>query len=156
MDIQFCDILLFKNNTLLGKIIKHETKSIYTHSAIALDNFHLAEATHKGIKIDHIEDLSSGYDIYRYKDGLADKQKDKIKNFIYNKITTPYNYKELFSYLLNIELNFDLRFSDKKLICSQFVYWAYIYAGVDLLPNNKLTIITPANISQSKLLTKLK
>jgi len=156
MQIQPYDILLYKGNSILAKAISYITKSPYYHVSLALEeDFHLAEALPDGIDITHLHDLPSGYDIYRYKDELTQEQKDKIHEFIYLKIATPYGYEEIFACLLHKELGLNIPVADGKLICSQFAYLAYLYAGINLLPVLKENIITPADLSESQLLIKV-
>lgn len=154
MDIQPYDILLFKGTNIIAKLIEGITDSIYSHAGLYLGNFHLAEAMPKGIQIDHLADLPSGYDIYRYRFELTLEQKNKLNEFVYLKISMPYNYEELFSALLEEEFGIEFPIEHGKLICSQFVYLAYLYIGIDLLPGHE-GVVTPADLSTSELLIKV-
>lgn len=155
MKIQPYDILLFKGTSIIGRLIEGISHSQYSHAALSLgNNFHLAEATPSGIRIDHLADLPSGYDIYRYKHELNQKQKTKLHEFVYLKIATPYNYEELFSALLEEEFNIEFPVVKGKLICSQFCYYAFLYIGIDLLEGHN-GIVTPGDLGDSKLLYKV-
>lgn len=152
MNIEPYDILLFKGTSIISRIIEDVTKSKYSHVALSLgDNFHIAEAMPRGIMIDHLADLPSGYDVYRYKGNLTDEQKNKLHEFVYLKISTKYNYEELFSALLEEEFGIEFPIVKGKLICSQFVYLTFLYIGIDLLPNYK-GVVTPGDLSGSELL----
>lgn len=155
MQIQSYDIILFKGTSIIGRIIEGVTKSRYSHAALALnEDFHIAEATPSGIKINHLFDLPSGYDIYRFRDGLTDIQKNKLHEFVYLKISTKYNYEELFSALLQEEFGVEFPVVKGKLICSQFCLLAYKYAGIELLEGFE-GICTPGDLSESNLLEKI-
>jgi len=156
VQIQPYDILLYKGASIIAKAIQFVTKSEYSHCAISLnEDFHLAEALDKGIMITHLQDLPSGYDVYRYKETLTNEQKDKLHEFILLKVSTKYNYEEIFAELLHKELGLHIPVVDGKLICSQFVYMAYLYCGIELLPNFKDCIVSPADLSKSELLVKV-
>jgi len=156
MQIQPYDILLYKGTSIIAKLIESVTHSQYSHCAISLnEDFHLAEALDKGIMITHLQDLPSGYDIYRYKEELTPEQIDKLHEFILLKISTKYNYEEIFAELLHKELGLHIPVVKNKLICSQFAYMAYLYAGIDLLPEFKDIIVSPADLSMSELLVKV-
>jgi len=96
-----------------------------------------------------------GYDVFRYKYPLTNMQKDRLNEFVYLKIATKYNYKELFACLLKEKLGIDFPFVDDKLICSQFVDLSYRYAGINLVDLEKGKIVTPKNLSESKLLVRV-
>jgi len=153
MELQFGDIILFKHNDFIAKMIEKITKSPYSHASICLDKWHMAEALSDGIDITHLRDLPTGYDIYRY--NLNDEQKQKMQDFIYQKIACPYNYEELFACLLEKELNFKIPINKSKLICSQFVFNIFNFAGINLLPDFIGNIVTPADLSTSCILQKV-
>ena len=156
MQIQPYDILLYKGTSIIGKLIELVTHSQYSHCGLSVCDFHIAEALSKGIEITHSRDIPTGYDIYRYINPLTDEQKQKLHEFIYLKIATKYNFEELFSALLQEEYGIKFPVVKGKLICSQFVFLAYKYINVNLLPDlRKGEIVTPGDLSTSKLLVKI-
>lgn len=153
MNIQPYDILLFKGTDIISRIIEGVTKSKYSHVALSLGDWTLAEALPSGITIDFLKDKPQGYDIYRYKFELTDEQKNKLHKFVYLKIATPYNYQEIFSALLEEEFGINYPVTKHKLICSEFVFNAYLYCGINLLGGHS-GVVTPKDIGESKLLYK--
>ena len=155
MQLQAYDILLFKGEFIISKIIEWFTDSKYSHAGLYLGNWTIAEALPDGIIIDFLKDRPMGYDVFRYKYPLTNMQKDRLNEFVYLKIATKYNYKELFACLLKEKLGIDFPFVDDKLICSQFVDLSYRYAGINLVDLEKGKIVTPKNLSESKLLVRV-
>ena len=156
MQIQPYDILLYKGDSFIGNIIKFVTRSDYFHVSLAIDDIHVVEALPDGIDIMHLRDSKFGYDIYRFAEILTDNQKEKLHEFIYLKLATPYNYEEIFAELLHEELGLHIPVTSGKLICSEFVFACYLYCGINLLPDlEEGEIITPKSIAESKLLVKV-
>lgn len=146
--MQKYDILLYKGTSIISKIIRFITKSEYSHSAIVIDECHVAECNiWYSFRIRHISYVSDSYDLYRCKE---EYNKDKIMEFIHNNIGSKYDYREILRCL-----GFKIKDDKNKLICSESVYDCFKYAGCDLLPYNEDGITTPSDISKSKLLEKI-
>jgi uncharacterized protein YycO len=153
-----CDILLFRGKRLINKLIEFFTGSSYSHAALCLDEYHIAEADWMGININHINNNLDEFDVYRC--NLTKEQKDKIIEYTKNHLSCKYEYTELFRYVLEKYLKIRLPDSKNKFICSEFVYDAFQHAGVQLLEGDMLTskvlsVIAPSDLALSPLLEKV-
>ena len=148
-----------KGKSFISRAIQLVTKSSYSHIGIYLGNYTIAEALGRGVTIDFIHDLPQGYDIFRLKPEImfTETQKNKLDDFILQKISTPYNYEKIFACLLEEELGIKIPVVKNRMICSEFAYLAYRYAlGFDILPDiPDHEIITPEMISESEFLIKV-
>lgn len=149
------DIILVKGNGFISNSIKRATNSIYSHAAIAVDRYHLIEtAWNYPLKIRHISYRLGEYDIYYYP-GMTEAQRQRIREFLLNALNFPYDYIQLVSHLLNILLGWKVVNSNSRFICPEVIDRAFQAAGIDLMPDRELGILTPADLARSKLLIKL-
>ena len=121
LELQFGDYLLFKGTDILSEAIECVTNSKYSHAAFAsADPFHVIEATPTGVKINPINVPSGMYDVFRVP--MTYIQKNRLRDYLYSIIGTPYNYLEDICYLSEKEFGINIPYSKNSVICSQIVY----------------------------------
>jgi hypothetical protein len=149
------DLLFYKGTNPVSKLISKVTKSPYTHVALVLDEFHLVEADwYHPLAIRHIVYRTGDYDIYRPQN-LTEKQKAKIKAYIYETINSGYDYKLVMSHLFKY-FGGKLLDNPSRFDCSEWIDLAFLYSGYDFLPNVAFSTITPAELVKSPKLKLVK
>jgi len=163
------DILLFKGNSLLSKLIKMSTKSEYSHVAIVLDpkNNVGIEAILKGVRAFDLRKLDiNDVDIFRIKEELLLKVCfDKTTSFLVDKLGSKYDKLgviwlgclKLFSFCIGGVLKPHNKFQKSKdYFCSELTYLAFAEGDIDIVPEVESSDITsPGDISRSSVIIKL-
>lgn len=139
------DVLFYKGNGLLSKVIKLITKGEYSHVGIFIDEYHIVEINYNfTYKLRHNKYRSGAYDVYRCNVGVDE---NAMTDYIHNTLGQRYDFRELLRCLgLKVKDNKD------RVICSECVYDLFKAGGVDLLDND---IVTPHSLSESKYLTRI-
>ena len=159
MKLKSCDLILVKGSkdNFISREIEEITNSPYSHVAgyIGRNEVVEAEGFEKTGKVQLNKYNKNDYDIYRC-DNLTEDKRDKIIGYINGQIGSRYDYfllvVEFFRYVLHKALPYKEPFGSH--ICSQLWSEAFKSVGIDLCPNIKFP--SPADISQSKLLKKIK
>lgn len=152
MEIKPMDIIFYKGDSLISKIIKKVTKSEYSHMAIIVDNLHIIETDWKfPVSINHLSYSTLSYDVYRCAE-LNEGQRREMLNFLRDELQKKYDWTFLFSRWLHIMFGTRIRNNTEKYNCDELVFAAYKHVGI-LLTDEEL--ITTEVISKSKCLTKL-
>lgn len=142
--MQKYDLIFYKGNNVLGRLIRWITNSPYSHVAMYLGDNHIVEANYfNTLRVKHLKYKRHQYDVYRVKD-LNNEHYCKIDEYIKIHVNSKYDYRELLRILFPF-----MRIKDNlsKLICSEFIYDCFNYAGICLLDND---ITTPNDLSGSK------
>jgi len=148
--LQSCDLILYKGNGLVSKLIRLFSKSSFSHVALVLDEFHLLEIDWKyKSKIRHISYSKNNYDVYRY-EGINDSQKQLILENIYSLINIKYSHWENFRSLLYIWFKIRTKDDKSKMNCLELVNDSYKKA--DIILSNFDTIIFEDIIKNKKLI----
>lgn len=132
MELKPFDLLFYKGNSVLDKIIKNRLESQYSHVALIIDNFHVVEtAWNIPLKVRHFSYRLGEFDAYRIKN-LSEKQKQKITLFIQKTLNSKYDFGEILFYL-----GFGFKFKDNpnEYICLSWIIECLKYAGIDVLDN---------------------
>jgi uncharacterized protein YycO len=120
LELQFGDYLLFKGTDILSEAIECITDSKYSHAAFIIDSFHIIEATPAGVKVNPINVSSTMYDVFRVP--MTYIQKNRLRDYLYSIIGTPYNFLEDISYLAEKEFGINIPYGKNSVICSQIIY----------------------------------
>lgn len=147
------NILFYRGNSLLGKLIRIFSKS-YSHVAIILDQFHTLETSWKNPSvIKHFDYKYKNYDIYRLNVRMDDYQKQLITQYITEHIETGYDWKFLLSRLCYFLFGTKIVNSKKYLTCDELIYEAFKVVGIHLIDEDE--ILTPSTLCQSRYLEKI-
>ncbi|MGM7685228.1 hypothetical protein ACSVDA_24285 [Cytobacillus sp. Hm23] len=152
MDLQEFDIVAYKGESLISKIIRFSTHSPYSHVAFVLDDLHVLQLNwNTPTVVKHLEYKPHQYDVYRLKQALTEKESDRVRRFIYNKLNSKYDFKFIFSRLLYLLFNTSLYNSKKPYNCDELIVDAFI--GMELTDDQ--TLLTPYTLAQSDMLMKI-
>jgi uncharacterized protein YycO len=126
------DLLFYKGNSIVSKVIKYFTGSTYSHVGLVLDGLHIVEIDWKfPLKIRHLKYNSRNYDIYRI-DNLNEKQKEKMLEFVNFKLNTEYDHWENIRFLLWKFFKIKTKDDIDKFNCIEFIVDCFKYAGISL------------------------
>lgn len=128
MKLQPFDIIAIKNrNSIVSKMVRWHEKSIYSHVAIVLDDWHLVDTNlFQPTKIRNIDYKLGEFDCFRLKDFSLFNSSNAIE-FIQKTLNQKYDLLEA----LNINNTQD------KYICISLVKEIYLNGSVDLKQVNQ-------------------
>ena len=150
------DILLFfGGDDLIDREIDHYEKSVFTHAAIAINKTEIVEAWWEGVRTATL-DGRGPYAIFETITPLNPIQQTGIEMYARGCVGKRYNYPGIFGFLLKVwfRLKHNPFGSIHSLWCSQLVFDVYYAIGLNLLPSLDEEDITPADLANSKLLTR--
>lgn len=151
--LQPFDIVFHKGKTPIARFIRLLTHSKYSHCAIAIDSIHLVQLDWKTpVSIQHLNYPLGHYDVFRIDVELTNKEKDKVLNYIRERIQTTYDWKLIFSRFFNIIIGTPIISSKKKYNCDELIIEAFRHIGINLITSKKFT---PDSLSKSHLLSKV-
>jgi Orthopoxvirus protein of unknown function (DUF830). len=151
MEFQVGDIVLYKGNGIVSKLVKFFTKSEYTHVSMLISSNHIIEANwYKKSNIVRFEYDENTIEVYRIKGGLDYTKQIAIIQHSYDFLNKKYDYKQIFWYIYEYffgKKNKNIFNSNQRLICSELVDKAYLSIGIDLVDFRKDGNVTPADIA---------
>ncbi len=149
------DIIAFKGNTFVSKIIRLVTKKDITHIAIMVGESVLMETAFFGVRLRRLKENESEYYLLRH-EGLSNEQKKDIACFVMHKVKTKYDFKLFFGIGFNKLFNINTKWNNtNRYICLELILEAYKSVGIDLLPDHCSNNMIPNDILDSTLLTKI-
>ena len=148
------DILLFRGNSGIGKIIQWGTKSKYSHIALCVSpKMNLAIEAQGTVRARDIRLIKTPYDIFRIKEEY-DYNLDKVISFLVSKLNHKYDYLGVI--FLGILKLFRLKKTANKwqkkrdYFCSELIWEAFAYEGLNIVPDKKEgSIVSPGDIAKS-------
>ena len=158
------DILLFKGEDGISKLIMWGTNSKYSHVAVCLSpemNLAIEAISGGGVRARDIRLIKQDYDIYRIK-GNYSYNLDKTISFLVSKLNKKYDYfGVLFLGLLKLlaKIGMPKHISnkwqkDRDYFCSELCYEAFFFGGgLDIVPEvEEADITSPGDIAKSSVL----
>jgi len=156
------DIILFKPNSWIGRLIAKLTKSEYSHAAVIFDVVFgepvLLEIDWTKSRLVTLSALERDYNVYGVA-GMEDKSNQK--SFQNNIITSNkylnkgYDYLQLFSTARKIIFKTESILNiDDKYLCSEIIDRAYHDIGIDLVKKLAKGNAVPEDLAQSPLTFK--
>lgn len=148
------DLIFYKGETPIARIIQRLTNSQYSHVATVIDPFHLIQLDWKTpVSIQHLAYPIGQYDIYRLKIALTDLEKTKVIFFMREWISTGYDWKLIISRFFNLLFGTPIISSAKRYNCDELIVDAFRHVGINLIEQD--VQLTPDALSKSKLLYKV-
>ena len=167
MKIKSGDILLFKGEKGISKLIAWGTNSKYSHVAVCVSaEMNLAiEAMAGGVKARDIRMIEEPYDVYRIKDGHSYDLNSTI-SFLVSKLNLKYDYLGVFFLgfiKLMSKIGKPLKEAankwqiDRDYFCSELCYKAFYHGGnLDIVPDtNEADVTSPGDISKSSVVEQI-
>ncbi len=154
------DILLFRGEKGISKIIAWGTGSLYSHSAICVNsemNLAIESIAGWGVRARDIRQIKAKYDVFRVK-GEYGFDLNKVISFLISNLNRKYDWAGVF-YLGLLKL-----FRLKKLankwqknrdyFCFELTYLAFKAGGLKLVPK-KAGIVSGKDLSESEIVEKV-
>ncbi|RKY40981.1 MAG: hypothetical protein DRP85_07490 [Candidatus Makaraimicrobium thalassicum] len=156
------DILLFKGEDWISRLIQWGTGSKYSHVAVCVSpgmSLAIESITGGGVRARDVRQIKSEYDVYRVKEGHS-YDLDKTVSFLVSRLNLRYDYLGVvFLGLLKLlsRLGLPLKNAankwqiDRDYFCSELCYEAFFRGGgLDIVPNvPDADITSPGDISKS-------
>lgn len=151
-------VWLYKGSGFVGKLIQWQTRSPYSHAAVAFDVTADGTATDawildaregKGVKLRQAvaEDLMAD----RFSVDMTAQQETDVLEFLRRQVGKDYDYTMVARFISRRQ---ESRKSRGKWFCSELVFAAFQHAGVDLLARCEPWEVSPGLLSRSPLLTE--
>jgi hypothetical protein len=145
------NILFYKGDSILGRLIKYVTKGKYSHCVFLLDQFHCLETSWNNPSvIKHFDYRYKDYDIYRLNVELNENQKQLILKYITEHIEVGYDFIFLISRLFHIVFGTKILNSKRTVTCDELIYDAFKNAGIQLIKQDEM--LTPSTLANSEFL----
>ena len=155
------DILLFKGESGISRLIRWGTNSKYSHVAVCVSekmNLAIEAITRGGVRARDIRKITQPYDVYRIKESY---NLDEVISYLVGRLNSKYDYKGvIFLGLLKILVKTGLPLKDKAnkwqkdrdYFCSELCYEAFFFGGgLDIVPQiPEADITSPGDIAKSE------
>ena len=139
-------VLLFKGKGVISGSIRWQTRSIYSHAAILLPDGKIIESWQgDGVRIKELKNWDN-IDAF-YVKGMSDEQWDKAIWFAKKQIGKKYDYIAILRFITRTKHP-----DNQTWFCSELVFAALLYAGVQLLKRIAASNVSPALLGLSSLL----
>ena len=148
-------ILLYRGKSLISKLIRWQTRSIYSHASIYIEGEGNIEAWHIGgvrMKDSYCDGHKSGTIIDVFSVDLSDEEIEKIVEYAKSKIGKKYDFRSVFRFLTRKPQN---EHDKDKWFCSELVFASFKYAGINLLERIEAWAVSPALLSFSPKMKKV-
>ena len=158
------DILLFKGEDGISRLIQWGTGSKYSHVAICVSpgmNLAIEAMAGKGVRAIDIRRIRSEYDVFRIKEG-HDFNLDKTISYLIDKLNQKYDFLGIIFLglikllakigrpLKNVANKWQI---DRDYFCSELCYEAFNFGGLDIVPEtDEANITSPGDIAKSSLI----
>ncbi|UFJ40090.1 hypothetical protein LOK74_18940 [Brevibacillus humidisoli] len=155
MDLKPYALIFVKGRTCLGRINRQVTDSPYSHVAVVLDEWHVAETNWwSPLKVRHLTYPQDMIDVYRYREPVTPAQAAAMDDFIQAKLWTPYDFIQSITNGLYLLTGLAIRDTPDRMNCSEFADELYAAAGIDL-SLRPLGKVTPADLARSDKLERV-
>ena len=161
--MQSGDILLFKGEDGISRLIAWGTGSKYSHVAVCVSpqmSLAIEAITRGGVRARDIRKIKQNYDLYRIRQKHA-YDLNKTISYLVEKLNSRYDYfGVLFLGLLKVLAKIGRPLKevankwqkDRDYFCSELCYEAFDYAGLDIVPDvPEADITSPGDIARSKI-----
>ncbi len=153
------DILLFRGNSGISKIIQWGTNSPYSHTAVIVDiGKNIAIEAQGRVRAQDIRKMKD-YDVFRVKEGYP-YDLDDVVSFLVSKLNNRYDWAGVIflGFLKLIRFKHSANKWQKKndYFCSELVSEAFAKGGLDIVPKvDEASITSPADIARSMVIMRV-
>lgn len=159
------DILLYKDEKGISRLIQWGTGSRYSHVAVCVSpemNLTIEAMAGKGVRAIDTRKIKSGYDVFRIKEGY-DFDLERTVSYLVDKLNQRYDLLGVL-FLGLIKLLAKLRLPlkpvankwqiERDYFCSELCYEAFFHGGgLDIVPEvPEADVTSPADISRSSVM----
>lgn len=146
-------IALYQGTSLISRLIRWQTRSLYSHAAFLGDDWSVVEAWQPCVRLVH--DLSQQHtpgtrvDIFSFRDELTRADANNLWELALHDCGTPYDYSAVLRFITRKP---EARRSKAKLFCSEQVFSRCALVGRHLLERTEAWRVPPDWIARSPLL----
>jgi uncharacterized protein YycO len=142
-------IALYQSKGLLSRFIKWQTRSPFSHAALVFTDDLLVESMQgEGVRVRPWKRTPDA-DLFRVLAMPA--QEERMREFALRQVGKPYDYTMVVRFVTREQ---ETRKSKGKWFCSELVFAAFKYAGIDLLARTEPWEVSPGLLARSPLLMK--
>ncbi|MGG4440494.1 hypothetical protein [Brevibacillus fortis] len=155
MNLKRFDLLFVRGSSPLARLIQGVTNSPYSHVAIVLDEYHIAETDWRfPLQWNHNSYPPKQIDVYRYRGELESWQEEAMTGFIRKHIGTPYDFWQTNTNGLYLLTGVPIQDAPDRINCSETVDGMFAAAGINLTPD-AIGKVSPADLVKSSKLQKI-
>ena len=168
MSLKSGDILLFKGEKGISRLIAWGTNSKYSHVAVCVStemNLAIEAMAGGGVRARDIRAIKEPYDVYRIKEGHS-YNLDNTISFLVSKLNLKYDYLGVFFLgfiKIMSKIGKPLKKAankwqiDRDYFCSELCYKAFYHGGnLDIVPDtNEADVTSPGDISKSPVVEQI-
>ena len=145
-------ILLFKGQGMISRLIRWQTNGEYSHVAIQLPDGQILEAWHKPAKVRLREPLEDWTNVEAFDvEGMTEKQWEKAIAWAKQQVGKKYDFGGVMRFVTRWR-----KPQDESWFCSELVFQAIQEGGVRLLDRIHCSQVSPTVLSFSPLLKPAK
>lgn len=147
-------ICLHRGSSLIGKLIRWQTRSEYSHASMVLPDGLFVEAR-EGIGVRALPRLTkaAGETVDMFSISITETQASEIAAFAKEQLGKPYDYAMVARF---VSRRHESRSSRGKWFCSELVFAACKQAGVNLLRATDPWEVSPGMLARSPLLVPVR
>lgn len=154
--MQVGDIIFAYPSSLAGELIAKRTNSRFSHVAVYVGNGRVVESdmfikTHKVRLMDTPYGKSGRYEVMTCRN-ITPRQRKLIMVYVLSKLGTKYDYKQIAAILIRLTTGIRLESLNHphRFICTELIYEAYKYAGIELLEGYPGGSVSPEEMRWSE------
>lgn len=136
-------VLLFKGRGVFSQLIRWQTRSQYSHSAVLIEKNTIIEAW-SGSNTVREKLITDWRDIDVFYADCSLEQRKKIISFLRSKIGHKYDYSAVIRFITKSPTK-----NNERYFCSELVFEAFKSAGINLLERIDGSIVSPSLLSYS-------
>lgn len=143
--MSYLNILQYKGRSIISRLIKIQTRSSYSHTALQTADGSVYEAWDSGVmkSPDYRTLHKAGTEVHVYKIEVTDEQRSKIMSFLESKLGEKYDYRNVIRFFTRNKPS-----ENNKWFCSELVLTAFKEAGKPLLNINP-ALAAPRDVPMS-------
>lgn len=144
-------ICLHRGESVIGKLIRWQTRGGYSHASMILPDGYFIEAREfigvRALFGGLVAQPGEKVDTFRIR--ISTEQEAKIAEFLRKQLGKPYDYSAVARFVSRRKAG---RSSSEKWFCSELVFAACLYADVILLRDTQPWEVSPSMLARSPLL----
>lgn len=142
-------ILLYQGVSAVSRLIRLQTRSIYSHAAVELDSGMVIEAWHNGVDLatHYCENHTQGTLVDVFNVAATAKQIEQAACFFFQQLGKKYDFRGVARFLSRRDEP-----ADDRWFCSELVAAGFQQAGIDLLARIPPSHVSPRDLGISPLL----
>lgn len=142
-------ILLYRGKSWVSKLIRFQTRSVYSHASLYVPKIGNFEAWHKGgVRCTDSPSVghTPGTPVDAFRVTMAQVHAEQIIQFVQGQVGKDYDFRSVFRFLTRRP---EHPTDKNKWFCSELVFAAFEHGGIKLLERIEPWAVSPAILSYS-------